>query len=149
MPQICCKLWTLPACCKLSTGCNKSVEIIKLQQVCENQTCCNLIFADLYLLSLWKHHVNLRDLRGVSTSLTSILYSPCNRTRNLFADLLQVGWKLLKNSLRINFFGNQLHQACYHQAGETMRTHPDIGLMTARQQAYRPFWLCIWLVSQA
>ena len=27
----------LPACCKLSTS----------YQVCENQTCCNLIFADL------------------------------------------------------------------------------------------------------
>ena len=27
--------------------CSKSVNFIKLQQVCENQTCCNLIFADL------------------------------------------------------------------------------------------------------
>ena len=34
MPQTCCKLWIWPACCKLSTN-------------CENQTCCNLIFADL------------------------------------------------------------------------------------------------------
>ena len=46
-PQTCCKLWILPACCKLSTSCSKSVEFIKLQQVCENQTCCNLMFADL------------------------------------------------------------------------------------------------------
>ena len=46
-PQTCCKLRTLPACCKLSTSCSKSVDFIKLQQVCENQPCCNLIFADL------------------------------------------------------------------------------------------------------
>ena len=45
-PQTCCKLWILPACCKLSTNCSKSVDFIKLQQVCENQTYCNLIFAD-------------------------------------------------------------------------------------------------------
>ena len=47
--QTCCKLWILSALifCKLSTSCSKSVEFIKLQQVCENQTCCNLIFADL------------------------------------------------------------------------------------------------------
>ena len=31
----------------LSTSCSKLVNFIKLQQVCENQTCCNLIFADL------------------------------------------------------------------------------------------------------
>ena len=43
----CCKLWTLPACCKLSSSCSKPVDFIKLQQVCEDQTCCNLIFADL------------------------------------------------------------------------------------------------------
>ena len=42
-PQTCCKLRTLPACCKLSTSCSKSVDFIKLQQVCENQPCCNLI----------------------------------------------------------------------------------------------------------
>ena len=49
MPQTCSKLWNLwilPARCKLSTSCSKSVDFIKLQQVCENQTCCNLIFAD-------------------------------------------------------------------------------------------------------
>ena len=46
-PQTCCKLWILSACCKLSTSCSKSVDFIKLQQVCENQPCCNLIFADL------------------------------------------------------------------------------------------------------
>ena len=47
MPQTPCILWILPACCKLSTSCSKSLDFIKLQQVCENQTCCNLIFADL------------------------------------------------------------------------------------------------------
>ena len=31
----------------LSTSCSKLVNFIKLQQDCENQTCCNLIFADL------------------------------------------------------------------------------------------------------
>ena len=46
-PQSCSKLWILPACYKLSTSCGKSVDFIKLQQVCENQTCCSLIFADL------------------------------------------------------------------------------------------------------
>ena len=46
MPQICCKLWILPAWCKLSTSCSKSVEFIKLQQVRENQIFYNLIFAD-------------------------------------------------------------------------------------------------------
>ena len=33
-PQTCCKLWTLPACCKLSSSCSKPVDFIKLQQVC-------------------------------------------------------------------------------------------------------------------
>ena len=32
---------------RLAASCSKSVDLIKLQQVCENQTCCNLIFADL------------------------------------------------------------------------------------------------------
>ena len=44
-PQTCCKLWILTACYKLSTSFSKSVDFIKLQQVCEYQTCCNLIFA--------------------------------------------------------------------------------------------------------
>ena len=46
-PHTCCKLWILTACCKLSTSCTNSVDFIKLQQVCENQTCYNLIFVDL------------------------------------------------------------------------------------------------------
>ena len=46
-PQACCKLWILPACWKLSTSCSKSVDFNKFHQVYENQTCCNLIFADL------------------------------------------------------------------------------------------------------
>ena len=58
-PQTCCKLWTLPACCKLSSSCSKPVDFIKLQQVCEDQACCILIFADVLKLlqqlaaSLW------------------------------------------------------------------------------------------------
>ena len=56
--------WYLLTCCKLLKQlasslwitsldksvlaiCSKSVERIKLHQVCENQTCCNLIFSDL------------------------------------------------------------------------------------------------------
>ena len=46
-PQTCCKLRNLPDCCNLSSSCSKPVDFIKLQQVCEYQTCCNLIFADL------------------------------------------------------------------------------------------------------
>ena len=30
---------------------------------------------------------------------------------------------------------DNLQQTCYHQAGQAMGTHPDIDLMTARQQA--------------
>ena len=41
--QTYCKLWILP----LAASCSKSFEFIKLQQVCENQTCCKFIFADL------------------------------------------------------------------------------------------------------
>ena len=33
-PQTCCKLSNLPACCNLSTSCNKLVNFIKLQQAC-------------------------------------------------------------------------------------------------------------------
>ena len=44
-PQTCCKLcMILPALLQVV---NKSVKFIKLQQVCENQICCNLTFADL------------------------------------------------------------------------------------------------------
>ena len=32
---------------QLPTSCIKPVDFIKLHQVCEHQTCCNLIFADL------------------------------------------------------------------------------------------------------
>ena len=32
---------------KLPTSCSKSVDFIRLQQVCESQSCCNLIFVDL------------------------------------------------------------------------------------------------------
>ena len=31
----------------IQVNCIKSVGFIKLNQICENQTCCNLIFADL------------------------------------------------------------------------------------------------------
>ena len=52
--QTCCKLRILPACCKLSTSCSKSVDFIKLQQVCENQPCCNSIFADVVVTTCSK-----------------------------------------------------------------------------------------------
>ena len=48
-PQTCCKLSILPTCCNLSTS-HKLVFFIKLQQVCKNQACCNLSFADLLQL---------------------------------------------------------------------------------------------------
>ena len=51
-PQTCCKLWTLPACCKLSSSCSKPVDFIQLQQVCDYQTCCKLIFADLLQIDI-------------------------------------------------------------------------------------------------
>ena len=67
---------------------------IRLQQVCENQTCCNLIFADL----------------------PQLLKQPASSP-----------WKNnLDNQLATN-----LLTTC-----STMRTHPDIGLITAGQQAY-------------
>ena len=34
-------------CCKLPTSSSKSVDFIRLQKVCESQSCCNLIFVDL------------------------------------------------------------------------------------------------------
>ena len=37
----------LPACCKQSASCNKLVSFIKLQQVCQNQACCDLSYIDL------------------------------------------------------------------------------------------------------
>ena len=46
-PQTTCKLWILLACLKLSTSFRESVDFIKLQQVCENQTYCTFTFADL------------------------------------------------------------------------------------------------------
>ena len=31
---------------RLTASCSKSVDFIKLQQICENQICCSLMFAD-------------------------------------------------------------------------------------------------------
>ena len=51
-PQTCCKLWILPAWCKSSTNCSKSVDFIKLCHLNLNilpswtwylQTCCKLL----------------------------------------------------------------------------------------------------------
>ena len=49
-PQTCCKLSILLVCLNLSINCNKLVNFIKLQQVCYNQTCRILSFADLLQL---------------------------------------------------------------------------------------------------
>ena len=64
-PQTCCKLWNLPACCKLSSSCSKPVDFIKLQQVAKIrlaatwylQTYCKLfqqLAASLWITSLDK-----------------------------------------------------------------------------------------------
>ena len=64
-PQTCCKLWILPACYKLATSCIKSVDFIKLKQVCENQTCCNLIFADLLQVAATCAFLAKNDIRDL------------------------------------------------------------------------------------
>ena len=97
-PQTCCKLWILPACCKLSTSGGKSAEFIKSQQICENQTCYNLIFAEK-LVKLPAPNLWIKSLDN-----------------QLAATLLTTHSKLVTI--------------------KPEGTHPDIGLMTARQQAY-------------
>ena len=37
-------------CSNLSTSCDKQVNLIKFKQICLNQACCNLSFADLLQL---------------------------------------------------------------------------------------------------
>ena len=100
--QTCCKLWILPACRKMSSSCSESVDFIKLQQVCENQTCCNLIFADL--------------LHAVETTASSLWIKSLDN---------QLPASLLTTCSRLVIIKPE----------QAMRTHPDIGLMTARQQA--------------
>ena len=97
-PQTRCKLWILPAYCKLSTSCSKSVEFNKLQQVCENKICCNLTFADLMQV-LETTYIKLVD-KYPSYQLASSLLTTCSRL------------VIIKPE-------------------QAMRTHPDIGFMTA------------------
>ena len=47
LKQLASSLWITSLDKSVLATCSKSVERIKLDQVCENQTCCNLIFADL------------------------------------------------------------------------------------------------------
>ena len=80
-PQTCSlqvnKLWILPACCKLSTSCGKSVDFIKFQQICENQTCGNLIFADL-LQVLETTCIKIVN-KSLNYQLASSLLTTCHR----------------------------------------------------------------------
>ena len=107
-PQTCCKLWILPACCKLSTSCSKSVDFINLQKI-------------------WK------------SDLLQLIADLCR--------YLQTCRKLLKqlaSSLWIRSLDNQLAASLLTTCStlviikpeQAMRTHSDIGFMTARQQAY-------------
>ena len=101
-PQTCCKLSILPTCCNLSTSCNKFVNFIKLQQVCWNQPCYNLSFADLVQLveTSCKKPVEIINLQQVCWNLATSLLTTCNR--------------LVVISSR---------KPC------VVRTHPDIGLL--------------------
>ncbi len=59
---------------QLPTNCIKPVDFIKLYQVCEHQTCCNLIFADLLQVdetTCIKH--------ACSSQLAASLLTTCNR----------------------------------------------------------------------
>ena len=99
-PQTWCKLWILPAWCNLSTsciivGCIKPVDFIKLHQVCEHQTCCNLIFAHLLQVN---ETICIKP--ACSSQLAASLLKTCNRL------------VIIKPE-------------------QAMRTHPDIGLVTA------------------
>ena len=85
------------------TRCSKSVEFIKLQQVCENQTCCNLIFVDL--LQVAETSCIKRVDKSLDNQLAPSLLTTCSKLRTIKPE-------------------------------QAMRTHPDIGLMTARQQSY-------------
>ncbi len=73
-PQIWYKLWILPARCKLPTSCIKPVDFIKLHQVCEHETCCNLIFADLLQVDETTYIKPVCSLQLAASLLTT-----CNR----------------------------------------------------------------------
>ena len=66
----------LSDCCNLSTSCNKLVNFMNVQQVCLNQACYNLSFADLLQLaaSLW--------ITSFDTQLASCLLKTCSRLVN-------------------------------------------------------------------
>ena len=88
-PQTCCKLRNLPNCCNLSSSCSKPVDFIKLQQVCEYQTCCNLIFADLRISSCSKSVVATcsKSVERINADASCENQTCC---KLIFADLLQV-----------------------------------------------------------
>ena len=76
-PQTCCKLPILPACCNLSTCCNKLVNFIKLQQVCRNQlvetTCTKPVDITFGQSTCIKSVDNLQDLTSTNCR------KPCER----------------------------------------------------------------------
>ncbi len=59
---------------QFGTNCIKPVDFIKLHQVCEHQTCCNLIFADL----LQVNETTCIKL-ACSSQLAVSLLTTCNR----------------------------------------------------------------------
>ena len=141
-----------------------SVEFIKLHQVCENQifrtfslylqTCFKLLkqlASNLWIKSLdnqvalsqsfhnLRKFPQIRQLlwgRGAKVehilcilfkfSLSNFFFQTVLSRKQLYANIL---WKRCIKPV------DNLQRTCYHQAEQVMRTHPDIGLMTARQQA--------------
>ncbi len=74
-PQTWCKLRILSALCNLPSRSRiKSVDFIKLHQVCEHQICCNLIFADLLQVD---ETTCIKP--ACSSQLTGSLLTTCNR----------------------------------------------------------------------
>ena len=61
----------------MPTSCIKPVEFIKLYQVCEYQTCCNLIFADLLQVDDQKQLTYIKP--ACSSQLAVSLLTTCNR----------------------------------------------------------------------
>ena len=64
-------------CCKLSKSCSNSVDFIKLQQVCQNQTYCNLISAAL-LQVVETTCIKLVD-KSLDNELAASLLTTCSR----------------------------------------------------------------------
>ena len=84
-------LWILLACCKLSTICSKSFGFIKLQQVCENQTCRNLIFSDL-LQVVEPSGINLVDKKSCVKTSSRKKVDPGLQVTVKSLKIIQLNW---------------------------------------------------------